>query len=143
VTSPSGVARSSTRQVFVESTAHNVHTYDGSRLIMESSNIDGSIKRRYVPGPGIDESIVWYEGSGTSDRRWLHADERGSVVAVTNGSGNAIGINRYDEYGIPAPTNIGRFQYTGQAWLPELGMYYYKARIYSPTLGRFTSSNDR
>jgi RHS repeat-associated protein len=32
---------------------------------------------------------------------------------------------------------VGRFQYTGQAWLPELGMYYYKARIYSPTLGRF------
>src|SRR3954464_9449188 len=25
----------------------------------------------------------------------------------------------------------------GQAWIPELGMYYYKARIYSPTLGRF------
>ena len=33
--------------------------------------------------------------------------------------------------------NVGRFQYTGQTWLPELGMYYFKARIYSPTLGRF------
>ena len=32
----------------------------------------------------------------------------------------------YDEYGIPASTNWGRFQYTGQAWLAELGMYYYK-----------------
>jgi len=43
----------------------------------------------------------------------------------------------YDDYGIPSAYNLGRFQYTGQAWLPELGMYYYKARIYSPTLGRF------
>jgi RHS repeat-associated protein len=46
-------------------------------------------------------------------------------------------INTYDEYGIPGAGNQGRFQYTGQAWLPELGMYHYKARIYSPTLGRF------
>jgi RHS repeat-associated protein len=35
----------------------------------------------------------------------------------------------------------GRFGYTGQAWLPELGMYYYKARIYSPTLGRFLQTD--
>ncbi len=62
---------------------------------------------------------------------------------MTDGSGNVIsgGINRYDEYGVPAGTNIGRFQYTGQAWLPELGMYYYKARIYSPTLGRFLQTD--
>jgi RHS repeat-associated protein len=56
-------------------------------------------------------------------------------------TGAAIAINKYDEYGIPAATNIGRFQYTGQAWLPEIGMYYYKARIYSPTLGRFLQSD--
>jgi RHS repeat-associated protein len=48
-----------------------------------------------------------------------------------------IGLNTYDEYGKPAPANIGRFQYTGQAWLPELGLYYYKHRMYHPTLGRF------
>jgi len=45
-------------------------------------------------------------------------------------------INSYDEYGIPGAGNDGRFQYTGQAWIAELGMYHYKARIYSPTLGR-------
>jgi RHS repeat-associated protein len=87
----------------------------------------------------------------TQARRWLHADERGSIVAITNASGSAIAINRYDgseaerakrgHYGIPASTNVGRFQYTGQAWIPELGMYYYKARIYSPTLGRFLQTD--
>lgn len=29
--------------------------------------------------------------------------------------------NSYDEYGIPAGANVGRFQYTGQTWLPEAG----------------------
>ena len=115
--------------------------WSGSQMISEINAANWSISRRYVPGPGVDETVVWYEGSGTSDRRWLHADERGSVVAVSDGSGNVIGANRYDEYGIPALTNIGRFQYTGQAWLPELGMYYYKARIYSPTLGRFMQTD--
>lgn len=36
---------------------------------------------------------------------------------------------------------LGRFQYIGQAWIPELGMYHYKARIYSPTLGRFMQTD--
>ncbi len=52
-----------------------------------------------------------------------------------------IATNSYDDYGIPAATNMGRFGYTGQAWLAELGMSYYKARIYSPTLGRFLQTD--
>ena len=50
-------------------------------------------------------------------------------------------VNAYDEYGQPGSNNAGRFQYTGQVWLPELGMYYYKARIYSPRLGRFMQTD--
>ncbi|HEV2866620.1 MAG TPA: RHS repeat-associated core domain-containing protein [Allosphingosinicella sp.] len=104
---------------------------------------DGSnaLQRRFVHGPGVDEPLVWYEGTGTTDRRWLHADERGSVVAVSNASGAVTNVNTYDEYGIPGSTNVGRFQYTGQAWIPELGMYHYRARTYSPTLGRFLQTD--
>ncbi|WP_161773110.1 RHS repeat domain-containing protein [Sphingomonas sp. RIT328] len=108
------------------------------QLAQESGD---SIQRRYVYGPNPDEVLVWYEGAGTSDRRYLHTDERNSVVAVSNDAGNAIAINSYDEYGIPGTNNQGRFQYTGQAWMPELGMYDYKARMYSPTLGRFMQTD--
>lgn len=129
-------------QLYNSSTGQDTRfAWSGSQMIAELNGYGLAITRRYVPGPGTDEPLVWYEGSGTGDKRWLHADERGSVVAVSDAAGNAIGVNRYDEYGIPAATNIGRFQYTGQAWLPELGMYYYKARIYSPTLGRFMQSD--
>src|SRR3546814_4945264 len=38
-------------------------------------------------------------------------------------------------------SQYGRFGYTGQAWLSELGFYHYKARIYSPTLGRFLQTD--
>ena len=114
--------------------------YDAADLIAEY-NSSNTMLRRYVHGPAPDEPLVWYEGSSTTDRRFLHADERGSVVAVTNSSGTTLNVNGYDEYGIPSSGNVGRFQYTGQTWLAELGMYYYKARIYSPTLGRFLQTD--
>jgi hypothetical protein len=92
----------------------------GPRLAIER-NAAGTILRRYVHGPGDDEPVVWYEGSGTAAAalRYLHTDERGSVIAVTNSTGASIATNRYDEYGIPQSSNLGRFQYTRQACLPE------------------------
>ncbi len=56
-------------------------------------------------------------------------------------SGELVNINAYDAYGIANETNIGRFQYTGQIAIPELGLYHYKARVYSPTLGRFLQTD--
>lgn len=114
--------------------------YDGVDAIAE---YDGSsqLQRRYVFDPATGQPVVQYEGTGTASPRYLSADERGSIVSVTDGSGTLLNINRYDEYGIPQSTNLGRFGYTGQAWLPELGMQYFKARIYSPTLGRFLQTD--
>lgn len=110
--------------------------YDGDQLIAiyNSSNV---LVRRFVFGPGVDEPLVWYEGSGTADRRQFDADERGSVVRVTNAAGSVLRVNTYDEYGIPSSTNLGRFGFTGQVYLPEIGMYDYKARIYNPAIGSF------
>lgn len=115
-------------------------SYDGVSLIAEynGSNV---LQRRYVHGPGSDEPLVWYEGSGLTDRRWLHADERGSVVVVSNASGSSIATSSYDDYGVPGASSSGRFGYTGQTWVPELGLWYYKARMYSPTLGRFMQTD--
>ena len=98
----------------------------------------GAVLRTYIHGPGPDEPISWYEVvPGGFQRRYLKADHQGSIIAVADSNGNAIAINTYDPWGIPGATPVGRFGYTGQAWVPELGMWYYKARIYSPVLGRF------
>jgi RHS repeat-associated protein len=115
--------------------------HDGDELVAEYNDA-GTLLRRYVHGKNVDDPVVWYEGSGLVSPRWLHTDHQGSVIVVTDSSGGtAVAINSYDEYGIPKTGNLGRFQYTGQAWLPEIGMYYYKARIYSPTLGRFMQTD--
>ncbi len=115
--------------------------YDGDELVAEYASNGSTILRRYVHGAAVDDPLVWYEGAGITDPRYLHRDERGSIVSATNASSAVVTINSYDDWGIPADTNLGRFQYTGQIYLPELGMYYYKARMYSPTLGRFMQTD--
>jgi RHS repeat-associated protein len=112
--------------------------YDGDALVAEYNGV-GTLTQRYVHGPGTDEPVAVYEGAalGLAGRRYMLPDERGSIAALVDSNGTPTAINTYDEYGIPGANNQGRFQYTGQAWIAELGMYYYKARIYSPTLGRF------
>ena len=117
--------------------------YDGDRVTAELDNQGAvnPVKRRYIWGAGEDELVAWYEGTGSATRRFPMQDERASIVAVSDSAGALVGINRYDEYGIPATTNIGRFQYTGQAFLAEAGLYHYKARAYSPTLGRFMQTD--
>ncbi|MBY8826577.1 RHS repeat domain-containing protein [Hephaestia mangrovi] len=129
------------RLIEYDTTVSTRFLYDGDEMVAELDNPANAVQKRYVYGPGTDEPIVQYTGSGTSSRTWLHADERGSVIALTDSSGNTTAINSYDEYGIPGSGNSGRFQYTGQVWLPEVGLYYYKARMYSPSLGRFMQTD--
>jgi len=116
--------------------------YDGDALVAEYSSA-GAIVNRYVHGPGVDEPIVWYSGStvGSASRNYLHADRQGSTIAVTGSAGVTNVINTYDPYGVPGSSNHGRFQYTGQTLIPELQLYYYRARIYNPTLGRFMQTD--
>jgi len=116
--------------------------YDGDALVAEY-NSSGAITNRYVHGSRVDEPYVWYNASTVSatTRRNLHSDHQGSIVAVSNSTAGIVGINRYDVYGIPQSTNLGRFSYTGQIYLPKVGLHYYKARIYSSQLGRFLQTD--
>ena len=50
--------------------------YDGDDLLMEYDS-SGNIARRYVHGPGTDQPLVWYEGSGFTGPLYFYADERG------------------------------------------------------------------
>lgn len=109
--------------------------YDGDELVAEYDS-GGAVVKRYIHGAAVDDPIVEYTGATLASRGFLHSDHQGSVIAISDASDNAT-VNKYDEYGVPAAGNVGRFGYTGQIWLPELGLWHYKARAYSPVLGRF------
>ncbi|MDX9838917.1 MAG: RHS repeat-associated core domain-containing protein, partial [Azoarcus sp.] len=114
--------------------------YDGTDLVAEY-NSAGTLVRRYVHGPGVDEPLVWYEGTGTTDKRWLYADHLGTIVGQANAAGTSTAIYSYGPYGEPNVTTGTRFRYTGQQYLGGLNLYYYKARFYSPALGRFLQTD--
>jgi hypothetical protein len=84
--------------------------------------------KRYVhrTAAGTDDPLVSYNGAGISinNARFLQNDARGSIVYSSDRYDSAASrvINTYDEYGQPGAGNEGRFQYTGQVWLPELGL---------------------
>jgi RHS repeat-associated protein len=113
-------------------------TYDGDSLVME---MNGATPFRFVHGPGDDDPMIQYNGTGYGTRYSMESDYQGSIVSLADATGTKYYINAFDEYGITPTSNYGRFQYTGQVWLGQLGMYYYKARMYSPTLGRFMQTD--
>lgn len=114
--------------------------YDGTDLIAEYDQ-SGKLLRRYVHGPDGNEPLVWYEGSDTTKKNWLHGDGRSSVVATSGSGGTGTAVFRYGPYGEPEVTTGLRLRYTGQQLLGPLNLYYNNARLYSPTLGRFLQTD--
>ena len=124
-------------------------TYDGDALV-EEWNPAGAMTARYVHGVGAgDDPLIEYDAARMyrADAQHLYTDHLGSVIYATRYNGAPTQIHSYDEYGVHGTPDGGirngarRFGYTGQAFVPEAGLYYYKARMYSPTLGRFMQTD--
>lgn len=118
--------------------------YSGSDLVAEYDG-SGQLLNRYVHGPGDDDPIEQYTFSPSQTiqrRRMLFSDNQGSIVATTadNDSG-APTTYAYGPNGEPQRWTGSRFMYTGQIALPELELYYYKARVYDPHSGRFLQTD--
>ena len=57
---------------------------------------------------------------------------------------NVVTSYDYDAWGNPVgslPAIMNPFTYTGREYDKETGLYYYRARYYSPQIGRFTSKD--
>jgi RHS repeat-associated protein len=114
--------------------------YDGDQIIAEYDGSD-NLTAKYVYGAGIDEVLMGLtpQGSDPNKERYYHYDGLGSVTAITNSSGAVIESYSYDAFGKPsAVSSVGnRYMFTGREYDAETGLYYYRARMYSPDLGRF------
>ncbi len=110
--------------------------YDGVSLIAE---YDGStLEKRYIPGASVDETFVIIQ---SSTKTYLHMDRLGSVIAVSDSSGDVLNSFKYGPFGeMPSLTGTP-FGYTGQRYDSELQSYYYKSRYYLPALGRFLQAD--
>jgi len=123
------------------STGTTRYLYNETGDLVAEFNGGNGLLRRYVHGPALNNPLIQYEGTSFGSPRWLHSNFQGSIVAATSASGAVSSRNTYDSWGIPGENNSGRFQFTGQTWIPEIGVYHYKARMYAPTLGRFMQTD--
>ncbi|ESQ74441.1 RHS repeat-associated core domain-containing protein [Asticcacaulis sp. AC402] len=129
--------------------------YDGVSLIAEYTYAGAyngntgseTMTQRYLHGTGVDEPLVWFAGSGVTSPNYLLANYQGSIIGYSSNTGALTELYRYDPYGLPTNRDNteswtgSRFRYTGQYAIPEAKLYYYKARIYDPSYGRFLQTD--
>jgi len=111
---------------------------DGRHLLAElDANL--RLKTSYVHAPGLDRPLA-VEQSG--QRFFYHAKSEGTIAGLTDATGKLAASYETDAFGNLTASNgraPNRFLYTAREFEPETGLYYYRARYYDPSLGRFLS----
>jgi RHS repeat-associated protein len=111
--------------------------YDGSDVAQELTG--NTVAANRVVG-GIDELFGRTDSTGTYTPI---TDTLGSVLALANSSGTIVTQYSYDPFGGTATAdtpNSNSSQYTGRE-NDNNGLYYYRARYYSPSMHRFVSQD--
>ena len=110
-------------------------------------NASNEVVRAYVNGPGMDqpiERISFIKGT-PRQRQVIHADGLGSIVALTDESGETVQTYSYAAFGgirTQTGTDLNRITFTAREALGDsLGFNYYRYRVYDPSTGRFISED--
>jgi len=62
-------------------------------------------------------------------------------VGQADGTGTSTALYSYGPFGEPNQTTGTASATPGSSTSPRMGLYYYKARFYSPMLGRFLQTD--
>ena len=132
------------------------YTYDGDGNMVKSVMGDvvtyyiGKHYEKQVRGNQQNERKYYFAGANRIAMRengtltWLISDHLGSTSGTVSASGNLVSSLRYTAFGevrAASGTTSTDYRYTGQRIEAEIGLYYYVARFYDPTLGRFISAD--
>jgi len=111
--------------------------YDREDVILEYGN-GGEVLAKYIHGPRVDMPLVMHRGD---QNYFYHFNGLGSVVALTDADGVVVQEYEYDAYGyILNQKNANfenRYMFTARELDDESGLYYYRARYYDASVGRF------
>ncbi len=120
---------------------------DGAEEIEERDASQG-VLRKYVYGAGIDDRIAMLDTTCTGGGRCFYLTNwQGSATTLVNQNGTLNAVYHYGPYGegtnwTPSDALTGNpFRFTGRRVDPETGLYYYRARYYSPRTGRFLQTD--
>jgi len=111
--------------------------FDGSNAVQESA---GGATTNLLTGLAVDKTYARATGSRSED---LLTDPLGSTVALADASGKIETSYSYDPFGVTTregAASENEFQYTGRENDGD-GLYYNRARYYSPVASRFISED--
>lgn len=115
--------------------ATSTFLYDGADVVTES----GATNASYLSTLNIDEPLVRQTSSGNE---YYHTNDLGSTIALSNDVGAVTTHYTYSPFGSTTVTgpSTNPFQFTGRE-NDGNGLYYYRARYYSPSHSRFLSED--
>ena len=109
--------------------------YDGLNAVAARS---GSMQAKTIHGPLVDDPLLTEQAGGGDT--YHHADALGSIVRATNALGSVVSGVTYDSWGV-IDGAVGEHGFTARDWDAAVGLYFYRARYYDPSLGRFVSED--
>jgi len=116
------------------------YLYDGPNSVEEVDS-SGNILARYTQAWKADEPLAELRSATTS---YYQQDGLSSVTSLSNGTGALANTYSYDSFGkLTASTGslVNPFQYTGREFDQETGFYFYRARYFDQSVGRFISGD--
>ena len=118
--------------------------YQGLNVVRERNS--SGLRDDYLFGPGIDEPLARRNAAGVVT--YYAVDGLGSIVGEVDGTTfidgtayGAFGDFRTINVHSAAPPTRSRFSYTGREHVGASSRYYYRARYYDATIGRFISED--
>ena len=110
------------------------------RAVLDYDGTSGAVRNWYAFGSGPNGALNQMNVTANT-RAALVADIQGSVIGSVDSGSGAITKTGYQTYGESGSTS-GTFRYTGARIDAETnGLYDFRARIYSPALGRFLQAD--
>jgi RHS repeat-associated protein len=117
---------------------------EGEHLEAEYSG--ANIQAKYFRGLSTDELVAgygWVNGKWTPEV--FHHDALMSVTGITAADGTTLNTASYSAFGDRTVASMGssanRLTYTGREKDQDTGLYYYRARYYDSSIGRFISED--
>jgi len=122
------------------SSGTSIYAYDENNLV-EETNASGAPVARYTGILDFDQPLAMLRAGTTS---YYHADGLSSVTSLSSSAGALAQTYTFDSFGKLANSSgslTNPFQYTGREFDTETSLYYYRARYYDLTVGRFLSED--
>lgn len=113
------------------------YVYGPSDELVSVTDALGKLKRAFIHTPMGLLAEVSVDGDGTCSVFYAHMDSRATLCAFSDSAGRLAETFSYSPFGVPLEGDHKRGMFGGQSWVPEVGLYYCRARWYDPRLGRF------